>query len=67
MECPLTNQSLINFLKKTNMISYIRNKIHLYKLRRFMKRQNEHFEKIKKAKEDFDKFINIHLNSFKNK
>jgi hypothetical protein len=49
------------------MISYIRNKINEYKLRRFMKRHNEHFEKVKKAKEDFDKFINIYLNSFKNK
>lgn len=49
------------------MITYIRNKIRLYKLRRFMKRQNESVEKMKQAKEDFDKFINIHLNSFKNK
>jgi hypothetical protein len=49
------------------MISYIRNKIHLYRLRRFMKRHNEHFEKVKKAKEYLNTFINIYLNSFKNK
>jgi hypothetical protein len=36
------------------MISYIRNKINEYKLRRFMKRHKEHFEKAKNVKEQFD-------------
>lgn len=54
MVFPFTNQLLTNFLKKTNMIFYIRKKINEYRLRRFLKKHNKHFEKVKKVKKQFD-------------
>jgi hypothetical protein len=36
------------------MIFYIRKKINEYRLRRFLKKHNKHFEKVKKVKKQFD-------------
>ena len=47
------------------MISYIRNKIHLYRFRRFVKKQEKELLKVMKLKKEIFSYYDRYLNSFK--
>jgi hypothetical protein len=47
------------------MISYIRNKIHLYRFRRFVKKQQKDLLKMMKFKEEIFSYFDRRLDSFK--
>jgi len=49
------------------MIKYIKKKILQYKLRRFLKKNNEKLEMAKKVREDFDAILIKTLNQLKTK